>query len=119
MANRRLTPDELTRVNALLDEIRGKLAELASDDRELLFAARRRIVVRLSYDERGTPAERNKIKASKRIEQSGLCPLCGEELPDKYAELDRFNAGDGYTMKNTRLVHHNCHVADQATKRYL
>lgn len=119
MTNRRLTPNELTHVNALLDEIRGKLVDLAGDDRELLFAARRRIVVRLSYDERSTPAERNKIKAAKRIEQNGLCSLCGEQLPDKYAELDRFKACDGYTMENTRLVHHACHVADQAKKRYL
>jgi len=119
MANRRLTLEELARVNVLLDHVRADLAALAGDDRELLFAARRRVVVRLSYDERSTPAERTKLKALKRREQANLCAFCKEPLPEKYAELDRINASDGYTGGNTRLVHHNCHVEDQAAKGYL
>jgi len=119
MANRKLSPDELTAVNLLLDEIRQRLDKFASNDLELLFAARRRLVVKLTHDERGTPATRNKLKALKMAEQNGLCPLCHKQLPPKYAELDRFNAADGYTPANTRLVHHDCHVADQARKKYL
>ena len=119
MANRRLTTDELGKVNVLLETIRSALQEIGSADRELLFAARRRIIVRLGHDERGTPAHRNKLKILKFREQNGLCPICNEFLPEKYAELDRTNAADGYTPENTRLVHHDCHIADQATKKYL
>lgn len=119
MPNRKLSPAELDAVNLLLDDVRQRLAILADDDPTLLFAARRRLVVKLTHDERGTPAARNKLKALKMTEQNGLCALCGKALPAKYAELDRFNAADGYTPANTRLVHHECHVADQALKNYL
>jgi hypothetical protein len=47
-----------------------------------------------------------------------MCPVCSKELPLKYAELDRFNASAGYTVDNTRLVHHDCHIKDQAEKSY-
>jgi hypothetical protein len=39
-------------------------------------------------------------------------------LPEKGAELDRFEAKLGYTAQNTRLVHHECHIEDQAKKKY-
>jgi hypothetical protein len=35
-----------------------------------------------------------------------MCPICSKQLPEKYAELDRFGASAGYTVENTRLVHH-------------
>ena len=34
------------------------------------------------------------------------------------SELDRFKASDGYTVENTRLNHHECHVADQRAKGF-
>lgn len=119
MANRRLTPAEIEKANALLSKVRDDLEKLAGEDRELLFAYRRRIVVKLTHDERGTPAHRNKLKALKLKEQNGICPMCSKELPSKYAELDRFDASAGYTPENTRLVHHECHINDQAKKSYL
>ena len=75
--------------------------------------------MKLTHDERGTAAQRNKIKRLKRAEQNDLCPICSKKLPLKYAELDRFSASAGYTMENTRLVHHDCHIKDQKQKAYL
>jgi hypothetical protein len=119
MPNRRLKPDELIKANHVLDQIRASINDLSSGDPELLFAYRRRLIVKLTHDERGTPAERNKLKAEKRIQQKGICPLCSEPLPEKYVELDRTVAYLGYTPENTRLIHHQCHIEDQARKSYL
>lgn len=119
MANRRLTKDEVEKLDGLLHTIRSELSAFAEGDSELLFAFRRRLLVKLTHDERGTPAQRNKLKVLKWKEQSGICPLCSQPMPQKYAELDRFSASAGYTPENTRLVHHECHIEDQARKRYL
>src|SRR5206468_10185483 len=104
MANRNLNLDELKRANELLSEIRRKLVELAGADPLLLFAYRRKIVKELGYDERGKPGIRAKLKALKWGQQAGKCAHCSEELPLRYAELDRKNAPDGYTVENTELV---------------
>ncbi len=119
MPNRKLTLAEIGEAVKLLTSIRKRLNQFSAGDSELLFALRRRVIVRLTHDERGTPAHRNKIKQFKRAEQNGMCPICSKELPLKYAELDRFRASAGYTMENTRLVHHACHIQDQAEKSYL
>lgn len=118
MANRRLSPDELAQANALLDEIRAKLLQLSQGDRDLLFAYRRKIYKELTYDERGKPMYRRRLKDLKRLEQNGLCALCGTELPGKYVVLDRFNAADGYTPENTRLIHQHCDVQVQQSRSY-
>jgi UTP:GlnB (protein PII) uridylyltransferase len=118
MANRRLTSDELERANDLLADVRSKLDALAGGDKDLLFAYRRKIAKELGYDERGKPVERRILKAQKRVEQGGLCAICRKPLPEKYAELDRLNAADGYTRENTRLIHHECHIVQQASKGY-
>jgi hypothetical protein len=39
-------------------------------------------------------------------------------MPLKHSELDRTEAFLGYTEENTRLVHHECHVADQRSKNF-
>jgi hypothetical protein len=119
MPNRKLSAVEIASAVKLHNSIRMRLDKLSAGDPELLFALRRRLIVKLTHDERGTPAHRNKIKRLKRAEQNGLCPICSKELPLKYAELDRFSASAGYTMGNTRLVHHDCHIQDQAGKSYL
>lgn len=118
MANRNLTPDELAKANGLLAEIRGRLRELSGEDVDLLFAYRRKIAKELTYDERGKPADRNKLKARKFGEQHGICPECGEPLPDKFAVLDRKNAADGYTAENTELIHQECDRKRQEARRY-
>jgi hypothetical protein len=119
MPNRKLSPIEIAAAVKLHNSIRERLDRMSAGDPELLFALRRRLVVKLTHDERGTPAHRNKIKRLKRAEQNGMCPICSKELPLKYAELDRFSASAGYTIENTRLVHHDCHIKDQAEKSYL
>jgi hypothetical protein len=118
MANRNLTPDELAKANALLNTIREQLKALAGGDAELLFAYRRKISKELTYDERGKPGDRGKLKARKFGEQGGLCAECGQSLPEKYAELDRKVASAGYTPENTELVHAACHQKRQAAKGY-
>ena len=118
MANRQLTTDELQRANALLDEVREKLDALSGSDRDLLFAYRRKVYKELTYDERSKPMVRRKLKDQKWKEQRGLCAICGKDLPEKYTVLDRKNAVDGYTAENTRLIHQNCDVENQASKGY-
>jgi hypothetical protein len=118
MPNRNLTPDELKLANELLTEIRNRLSLLAGTDLSLLFAYRRKIAKELGYDERGKPAERNKLKTLKWGAQDGKCAHCNEALPLRYSELDRRNAIDGYTPENTELVHAECHRKRQEEKRY-
>jgi hypothetical protein len=118
MPNRNLTPGELENANVILAYIRDQLNALSGDDRELRFAYRRKIAKELGYDERGKPAERNKLKAQKFQEQHGKCPECGEDLPEKYVVLDRKNAVDGYTAANTELIHEQCDRKRQAARGY-
>ena len=118
MPNRRLTPPEIASLNELQDVTVAALAFLAGDDAELLFALRRRLYTRLMHLERGTPMHRTKLKRLKWKTQEGKCAICGGAMEQKGSELDRFKASDGYTVENTRLIHHECHVADQAAKGY-
>ena len=118
MPNRRLTLEELNQARKFLDEIRCKLKDLSSGDRELLFAYRRKIYKELVHDERKKPMVRRALKVKKRKEQGGLCTICNKELPTKYAVLDRLNAVDGYTPENTRLIHQECDVKFQTSRGY-
>jgi hypothetical protein len=118
MPNRNLAADELKHVNELLGDIRKRLTSLAAGDPLLVFAYRRKVIKELSYDERGKPVARAKLKAMKWGLQNRRCAHCGEEMPLKYSELDRRNAADGYTEENTELVHAKCHQERQAAKRY-
>ena len=118
MPNRQLTLEELKQANMLLTEIRSHLEVLSHSDRELLFAYRRKVFKELMYDERDKPSVRRKLKDQKWKEQRGLCSICGKDLPETYTVLDRLNAVDGYTKENTRLVHQECDVANQASKGY-
>lgn len=118
MANRQLNSEELKQANELLAEIRKRLDALAQADRELLFAFRRKVFKELMYDERDKPSARKKLKDQKWKEQRGLCALCGKPLPEKYTVLDRFNAVDGYTKENTRLIHSECDAFQQESKGY-
>jgi hypothetical protein len=118
MPNRTLKADERPKANALLDDIRARLTELAGGDASLLFAYRRKVAKELSYDERAKPMLRRALKARKMGEQSGKCAICSEALPEKNAVLDRFNAVDGYTPANTRLIHADCDLRIQAERGY-
>ena len=118
MPNRRLTPPEIASLNELQDVTVAALQFLAGDDAELLFALRRRLHTRLMHLERGTPMHRTKLKRLKWKAQEGRCAICDKSMDQKGSELDRTKASDGYTVENTRLVHHGCHVADQAAKGF-
>lgn len=118
MPNRRLTPEELVLANDLLAEIRTRLDGLSGGDRDLLFAYRRKIYKELIYDERDKPMVRRRLKKEKHREQGGICPACGEALPDTYTVLDRLNAVDGYTTANTRLIHQACDIKIQQERGY-
>ena len=104
MPNRTLTPLELVSANQLLEEIRARLAVLAGDDQEILFAYRRKISKELVYDERSKPVVRRRLKVLKREQQGGACAVCRMPLPDTYTVLDRLQAIGGYTEENTRFL---------------
>lgn len=114
----KLTVDEIERSNELLLVIRRTLEALSNGDKALLFAYRRKVYKHLIYDERGPPMARRKLKQEKWLEQGGRCAICSKQLPAKYAVLDRLCAVDGYTKENTRLVHQECDVEQQASKGY-
>jgi hypothetical protein len=113
-----LTPEQSAEANELLNHVRARLETLSGGDPKLLHHLRRRIYIRLSHDERDSPAARRKLKDSKWKQQRGICALCFEELPEKETELDRLDPYAGYTPENTRLVHHECHRKQQAEKGF-
>jgi ribosomal protein L44E len=116
--NRRLTEAERVIGHQVLENVRHVIAESAKGDAALAWALRRFVYVRLSHDERSSPMQRKLLKLNKMIAQKGLCAECGEELPKRGSELDRFNAMDGYTDINTRLVCHKCHRKSQEEKGF-
>ena len=113
-----LSDEDRAAAIAILEELRGKIAAVAGEDRERLFQIRRYILKRLEFDERGTPTQRRKLKEAKRRSQRGLCAVCQEKLPGRGAELDRFRAIDGYTSRNTQLVCHGCHQKAEAERGF-
>jgi hypothetical protein len=118
MPNPILTKEQLVHANELLSRIRTEIEILASNDKDLLFAYRRKIAKMLTYDERSGPNERRKLKTIKYVEQKGLCAECQQEFPKPYSVLDRFSAIDGYTATNTRLLCEKCDRTIQAARGY-
>jgi|SRR5579872_164549 len=98
---RKLSPAEISPAIKLLASIR-KRPDQMSDDLGLRFALRRKLIVKLTHDERSTPAQRNKFKRLKRAEQNSMCPICSKQLPLKYAELDRFSASAAHPHRKPR-----------------
>lgn len=118
MVNPVLNKEQLANAAALLEKIDKDLAILAGDDARLLFAYRRKIAKELTYQERGSPMARRKLKVAKRRQQYGLCAKCFGLLPPSYTVLDRFNAPEGYTSRNTRLLCQPCDTRIQCERRY-
>lgn len=114
----RLTPEQSEQANTLLKVVRDRLDDLSGGDTKLLHHLRRRIYLRLTFDERGSPAHRRKLKDQKWKEQRGKCALCPDDLPETEAELDRIDPYGGYTRENTRLIHHTCHRKQQAERGF-
>jgi hypothetical protein len=119
MANPQLTKEQREKIFApLFVKTKAELERLSAGNDDLLFALRRKLAKDLGYLERDGPAKRKQLKRKKRMEQNGLCAICAKPLPEKGAELDRFEAKLGYTPGNTRLVHHECHIEEQEKKKY-
>ena len=118
MANRQLSGPELDLANTILKTTRQQLEAAAAGDQELLFALRRKIAKELTYDERSKPMVRRALKRKMRALQNGVCPLCKEELPERYCVLDRFNAADGYVPENVRLICESCDRRVQTERRF-
>ncbi|OGJ43318.1 hypothetical protein A3J23_00995 [Candidatus Peregrinibacteria bacterium RIFCSPLOWO2_02_FULL_48_14] len=118
MPNRNLNTLELKKVNTLLGRVRKSILEYSNGDLDLEFALRRKIYKELTYDERGKPHLRMKLKKKKRVSQNNLCTSCKQILPLKYAVLDRLNAKDGYTEENTNLICPDCDTEIQRSRSY-
>jgi hypothetical protein len=112
----RLTPEQSDQANELLALVRKRLDELSGGDAKLKHHMRRRIMKRLEFDERDTPAARRKLKDQKWKEQRGICAICKKDLPETETELDRLDPYGGYTRENTQLLHHACHRTQQAER---
>ncbi len=113
-----LSEVELEGVRKLLDVVRTELDRITDGDQRKLHHARRYLQKRLEFDERGTPADRNKLKLTLMAKQQGKRASCGEPLPPRDSELDRADPILGYTEENCKLIHHQCHRKAQAAKNY-
>jgi len=118
MPNPQLSKSQLQQAKELLDEIRGKIKALANNDRELIFAFRRKVRKELMYDERSTPIQRRKLKDLMWKKQKGICPECGNKLPLKYSVLDREEAIKGYVENNVELICPDCDKKRQRGRGY-
>lgn len=107
--NRKLSADEQRVAKQILDQVRQLIQQTAKEDKALAWALKRYVYIRLQHDERGTPARRKMLKLKKMVAQNMRCAICKKKLPERGAELDRFNAMDGYTEENTQLICHACH----------
>lgn len=120
MTNPQLTKKQREELFApLFETVKAELEKSAAGDKRLLWALRRKLVKELGYLERGRPADRNKLKAVMWTKQNGICALCDKPMEQKNSELDRYEAFLGYVESNVRLVHHACHIEDQARKGYV
>ncbi len=110
MPTRKLTEQELKVANSLLEEFRQSIGRPSRDDPDLRFALRRKIAKELTYNERGKPAQRKKLKLKMLRLQHGLCANCGHPLPllARGAVLDRKDAMAGYTVANVKLICRDC-----------
>jgi hypothetical protein len=105
-----LTEDEVKRAYELLERIRNDLKVLAEGDAGRLFAYRRKIAKELTYDERGKPAKRKRLKVAMYKLQDGKCAEHGGEMPLKGSILDRKSPIKGYTKENVELI---CRACDE------
>jgi ribosomal protein L44E len=119
MPNRQLTDEERKDLfEPLIIEVRKRLKDLCNEDEELLWALRRKLTKELGYDERSKPMYRKILKFKKMATQKGLCAVCEKDLPEKNSVLDRFEAMNGYTEENTRLICSACNVEIQEQRGY-
>ena len=120
MPTRKLSEEELRITNSLLEEIRLSIQKLSGNDSDLQFAIRRKIAKELTYDERGKPMQRKKLKLKMLRLQNGLCANCNNPLPllARGAVLDRQNAMAGYTVENVKLICRKCDDKIQESRTF-
>ena len=119
MAGPQLSDDQRKTLFApLFKRVVADLERASGGDPRILWALRRKLAKELTYLERSTPQKRNILKALKWAAQKGKCTICRKAMPLKNSELDRKDTFLGYVENNVRLVHHECHIADQVKKRY-
>jgi hypothetical protein len=124
MSSARMSKSHLETARQILAEVRQRLTTVAQDDEGFVFLLRRYISKNLSYDERGNPQQRTKLKLQKLVEQKGKCAYPNCPTPDRIMtkedepELDRIEAIKRYTKENTVLVHHDCHRMSQKEKGF-
>lgn len=116
--NPRLNDEQLVKANELLEEIRARIAEVSGGDDDLYFAYRRKVAKELTYDERGKPIHRKRLKFQLMRDQDGLCADCGKPLEEKGSILDRREAKLGYTKENVELIHPSCDQRRQEALGY-
>lgn len=81
MADRSLTQDELTIANELLTRIREDLAGLSGGDEGLLWVLRRKVYKELTYDERGKPIHRKRLKRRRESSRTVSAPSAKGHCP--------------------------------------
>jgi transcriptional regulatory protein LevR len=119
-----MSRSQLGTARQILADVRQRLAKAAHGNERFVFLLRRYISKNLSYDERGNPQQRTKLKLQKLIEQKGKCAYANCPTPDRpmtkedEPELDRIEAIKRYTKGNTVLVHHDCHRMSQKEKGF-
>lgn len=120
MTTRKLNEEELKVANSLLEEVRRSIEKHGGNDPDLRFALRRKIAKELTYDERGKPMQRKKLKLKLLKLQNGLCANCKEPLPllAHGAVLDRKDAMAGYTITNVQLICRSCDDKLQASRSF-
>ena len=118
MTNPMLNSQQLLLANHILNRVRADILSAALGDSDTLFALRRKIAKELSYDERGKPAQRKRLKHLMRRKQNGFCALCTSSLPEKNCVLDRIEAKVGYREDNVRLLCQVCDFSVQSQKDF-
>ena len=116
--NKRLTEDEREAAKEILAKVRAEIERASGGKKDLAWAIRRYIYIRLQHDERGTPIRRKMLKLKKAAAQKGKCARCGDDLPERGANLHRLDAMEGYTDDNTELVCPKCHREQQAERGF-
>jgi DNA-directed RNA polymerase subunit M/transcription elongation factor TFIIS len=78
-----MSQPELERAREVLADVRQQIAKAAEGDERLAFAVNRYVYKNLIYAERGTPAQRNKLKSAKLRAQQGKCAHAECPFPDR------------------------------------
>jgi len=118
MANPRLTESERMKADSLVREIEKRIHLLSKGVQRRKFAYRRRVTRLLIQIEKGTPAQRGKLRAKLREKQHDLCAVTPTHRLKSEVELHRLDAIRGYTIKNTRLVCRACHRKFHASHKF-